>query len=267
MMIENKDLKILVKAAHAGGKVLKKYFGQVLNLKEKSTLAEFKNEDDIESEEAILKIIKKELSPYNIQSEEEGKIHNGSYYTVVIDPMDGTNNFVTGIPNFTVSIGLLHKGQAVLGVIYQPILDQTFTAEKDKGAYLNGKKITVNDVKDSKRSTVTYICGYKTDRVYLGSVMNSLLVGGHKRILYNWSGAYDYCLLALGKVESVITDGIELHDYAAGKLIAAEAGGKIIDFGGKKEIDYTNDKFIISNTDQVNQYILNIIKPLQTLTK
>src|SRR3989338_6991835 len=245
-MIENKDLKILIKAAHAGGEVLKKYFGQSMDLVEKSTIADFQTKADLESEKSILAILKTEFPKYNIFSEEEGKI-----------------NFVLGVPTFSVSIALLYKNEAVAGVVYHPIINQTYHAIKGGGAYLNEREIKVNNIFDPKKITIIYTCGYKIEYNYFSRVMGSLCSKGCKRIINNWSAAFEYCMLASGKVESVITDGIEIHDFAAGKLIALEAGAKIIDFTGKGEKEYINTKFIVSNTDEINEYVLGIIKPLQ----
>lgn len=262
-MKQGKDFKILIKVAHAGGKVLREYFGKVLKPVEKSTLWDFQTEADLESEKSILAILKTKFPKYNIYSEEEGKIDNDSDYTFVIDPLDGTNNFVLGIPNFSVSVALFHKSEAIVGVVYQPILDQTYYAIKGKGAFLNGKKIKVNNVINSEKITIAYGCGYKTKRNYIAKIVGSLINSDHKRIITNWSVAHDYCLLACGKIESVISDGMELYDYGAGKLIAKEAGAQVVDFTGKKEIDYTNNGFVISNTSEINNYVFNIIKPLQ----
>ncbi|MEI7709488.1 MAG: inositol monophosphatase family protein [bacterium] len=261
--VSEKDLQILIKAAHAGGEVLRKYFGQTLDLVEKSTVADFQTKADLESEQSILKILKAEFPRYNILSEEEGETNKNSEYTLVIDPLDGTNNFVLGIPHFSVSIALLYKNEAVLGVVYQPIIDQTFSAAKNGGAYLNGNKIKVGDVTDPKKLNIVFTFGYKAKHEYRAAVMYALYNAGCKRIMNNWSGAFELCMFASGKIESIFSDGIELHDFAAGKLIALEAGAKVIGFDGKPEKDYTNSKFIISNTDEVNKYILNIIAPLQ----
>ena len=265
-MPEDKNLQIMIRAAHAGGEVLRKYFGQALELVEKSSIADFQTKADLEAEKAILEILKKELPEYNILSE-EGKTNNNSDYTLVIDPLDGTNSFVLGIPHFAVSIGLLYKGDAIIGVVYQPIIDQTYYALKGKGAYLHDKKINVNSITDPRNITIEYTCGYGMDRNYFSKVMGALSAMGCKRIMNNWVASIEYCMLASGKTESVITDGVEIHDFAAGKLIALEAGAKIIDFTGKEDKDYLNNFFLMSNTSEINEYVLNVIKPLQTLTK
>src|SRR3989338_3494764 len=161
--MKKKDLQIIIKAAHAGGEALRKYFGQTLELVEKSTIADFQTKADLESEKSILEILKKEFPKYNIFSEEEGKINNNSQYTLVIDPLDGTNNFVLGVPTFSVSIALLYKNEAVAGVVYSPIIYQTDHATKSGGAYLNEREIKVNNIFDPKKITIIYTCGYKIE--------------------------------------------------------------------------------------------------------
>ncbi|MFA6256951.1 MAG: inositol monophosphatase [Candidatus Paceibacterota bacterium] len=256
-----KDKENLIRAAHSGGRVLRKYFGKTLNPVEKSTLWDFQTEADLGSEKAILKVLKKEFPKYNIHAEEEGKTDNGSAYTIVVDPLDGTNNFLLGIPNFSVSIGLLYKDTPVAGIIYQPILKQTFYAEKGKGAWLNNKKIRASGIRNKNKITIAYSCGYKTSRSYLAKILTAFINHPHKRLALNWSMANDYCLLASGKIESMITDpGCPIYDYAAGKLIALEAGAVLTDLNGKKEIGYLNDNFLLSNNKVIHNYVLKIYK-------
>jgi myo-inositol-1(or 4)-monophosphatase len=261
--MEDKDVKILIRAAHAGGKVLRKYFGKNLDVVEKSTRVDYKTKADLESERQILKVLKKGLPEYNIFSEEEGETNKSSEYTLVIDPLDGTNNFVIGMPIFSISIALLRRNEIIAGVVYQPIINQTYHATKDKGAYLNNKKIKVNDVTDVKKATISYSCGYKIEIDYFNKVMTALYNTGCKRAMNNFSVAFELSLLASGKIESIINDGTELYDFAAGKIIALEAGAKIINFNGKKEKNNINDIFIIGNTDKINKKVLKAIKPLQ----
>ena len=256
--------EILIEAAYAGGKILRKYFGQTLGLTIKSTAADFKTKADVESEKEILSILKVKLPQYNIHSEEEGKLDNGSEYTIIVGPLDGTINFVMGIPNFSVSIAIIKNNETIAGVIYQPILNQTYFAEKGKGATLNGKKIKVNNIVDRNQITIAYNAGYKTARDCVARIINDLIKSKHKRIINNWSPSYDYCLLASGKIESIITDlGTEIYDYVAGKLIALEAGAKIMDINGKRKINNILDNFIVSNSERTNKYIFSIINPTE----
>ena len=102
----SKKYKNIIKAAVAGGKITKKYFGKVLELEGKTRPSDFRTKADLESEKAIIKILEKSFPTYNIISEEAGEINKNSEYTFEIDPLDGTNNFVLGIPYFSIGIGL-----------------------------------------------------------------------------------------------------------------------------------------------------------------
>ncbi|MCX6763000.1 MAG: inositol monophosphatase [Candidatus Moranbacteria bacterium] len=254
------NIEKIIEAAEAGGKILKDYFGQGMDTIQKSVASDFYTKADLDSEKAIFGILKKEFPDFNIFSEENGKIEKGSEYTFIIDPMDGTNNFVIGIPDFSVSIGLFKNDEAVAGVINMPIVGHTYHAEKGKGAFFNGMKLQVNDEKDIQKSTVLYSCGYKIVRDTLDKAIVSLHKINVKRILLNWSPASVFCLLASGKIEAIVNDRIELHDYAAGKLIAREAGAKVTDFEGNKERDDKNDAFIISNGTEIHEKIIKCFR-------
>jgi len=224
------NLDQIVSAVRAGGEVVKRYFGELLQTEEKSSAGDLRTKADIESEQAIVSALRRAFPAYNVYAEESGQLDNKSEYTFVIDPLDGTNNFVLGIPDFAVSIGLLHGDEAVLGVIYNPILDRLYTAQKGQGAYLNGKQIHVNTETDIAKATVSYTCGYNTSRDYSDNITRKLHDLPVKRVLDTWAPAYDYCLLASGRLEAVISKEGDLEDYVAAKIIVTEAGGKISDF-------------------------------------
>lgn len=253
------DIQVIIKAAEAGGKIIKKYFGEALDIEEKTTISDFRTKADTESENAILQIIQKEFSNFNILSEETGFIDNKSEYTFIIDPLDGSNNFVLGIPNFSVSIGLLKGDKAILGVIYLPMLNHTYYAEDRRGAFLDGVKLFVNKEADIKRSAISYACGYLIDRKYGASLKEKLNELGIKRLLDNWSPAADYCLVASGKFEAVINNNNEIYDYIAGKVIAREAGAKITDFSGEEEKNDREGQFLLSNGTSIHDQLSRIL--------
>lgn len=255
----NIDTLKIIDAALRGGEVVKQYFGQVLETEEKSNVGDLRTKADVESEQAIIKSLTKSFPDFNIYAEESGKTDNKSEYTFVIDPLDGTNNFVMGIPDFAVSIGLLKNEEAIFGVIYNPVIDQLYTAEKDKGAFLNGKQIHVNSETDIKRSTISYTCGYNTDQSYSDRVINELRSRGVKRIIDHWAPAFDYCLLASGRIEAVISKEGDLEDYVAAKLIVTEAGGKVTDFAGVPELG-RNPNFVATNGQIVHEILLGIAR-------
>lgn len=253
------DLSSIITAAENGGKVIKGYFGKALDIEEKTMAADYRTKADTESEKVILKILTSKFSKFNIFSEETGKIDNHSEYTFVIDPLDGSNNFVIGLPNFSVSIGLLKGDTAILGVIHLPMLNHTYYAEEGKGAFLHNKRLKVNDEASMQRATVSYTCGYVNDKNYYEILLRKLYKLGVKRTMSNWSPALEYCLIAAGKIEAMINNDNELYDYAAGKVIAREAGALITDFEGKPEANDKNSKFLISNGTKLHQEIIEVL--------
>lgn len=250
----------IIEAAQAGGQVLKRYFGQNLAIEQKTIPADIRTKADTESEQAIFKILKKHFPDYNIHSEESDNIENGSEYTFVIDPLDASNNFIMGIPNFSVIIALQKNKETIFGVVYQPILDQIYYAEKDKGAFLNDQPITVNQKENTKDVCIGLVWDYVHDKDLQASYMSKLIKSDVKRISMNWSVAIDFCLLASGKIEAIINNGCDPHDYLAGKLILREAGGYITDLEGKPEIDPESDTFLATNNKVINNKILEILK-------
>lgn len=177
------DLPKIIDAAKAGGDVLQKYFGQVLTTETKSTAADLKTRADVESEQAILSKLHDAFPDWNVYAEESGKFDRNSAYTFVVDPLDGTSNFVMGVPAFCVSIGLMEHDTVVAGVIYNPILDQLYSAEIGKGAYLNGSAIRTNAIDKPSQATVSYTCGYQTEVAYSQRVVTRLRTVGFKRII------------------------------------------------------------------------------------
>jgi myo-inositol-1(or 4)-monophosphatase len=207
-----------------------------------------------------LKILKKKFPKYNIFSEEAGKTENGSEYTFVIDPLDGTNNFVLGVPYFSVSIALMKNNEVIFGVIYNPVLMNVYYAEKGKGAYLNGKRINVSSESNIKNSTVSLVANYGFSIDNFVKMGRSLYELDVKRVSKFWSVALDYCLLASGKIEALILHDVPLYDFAAGKIIAREAGARITDFNGDKLSDDKEKIFLTTNGTKIHKEILGILK-------
>lgn len=254
----------IVRAAHKGGRVLKRYFGESLEATLKSTVADFRTKADNESEAEILAVLKAEFPDYNYFSEEFGKEDNGSQYTFVIDPLDGTNNFATGIPTFSVSIALMHKDVALLGVVYCPFLEGAYYAQRGIGAFFDGAPLRVSSEHDPKKSAFAVSAGYGTDPTFEPDCDTALRAINPKRILHEWSTAYTLCLIAAGRMEGMISNGAEIYDFAAGKLIAEEAGAIVTDFEGDREQREDNDTFIVSCNNATHQTLLEICKKLKS---
>lgn len=253
------DTRKIIDAALRGGEVVRKYFGQALETEKKSNIGDLRTKADVESEQAIIESLARSFPNFNIYAEESGETNNKSEFTLVIDPLDGTSNFVMGIPDFAISIGLLKGEEAVFGVIYNPVTNQLYTAEKGKGAFLNGKQIHVNNEIEITRSTISYTCGYNTGRAYSERVTNELRGKGVKRIVDHWAPAFDYCLLASGRIEAVISKEGDLEDYVAAKVIVTEAGGKVTDFSGTSDMGRNQD-FVATNGQAIHETLLKIVR-------
>lgn len=238
---------------------MRKYFGESLDVVQKTSAADFKTRADDESETAILKILTAEFPNYNIYAEESGKIDKNSEFTFAIDPLDGTNNFVLGIANFSVSIGLLKGDEMLVGVVYSPIIDNAYYAERGRGAYMDDKKLSVSKETDIEKATICHNLSWEGPEEEGTDIIKDFYIRGAKRVLSNWSPAFDLCMLASGRVEGSIINGPELYDFAAGKLIAHEAGAMVTDFSGNQEGNDKNNKFIVSNGTELHRHMVEVM--------
>lgn len=240
----------MVEAAHRGGAAIRKHFRQALEVTEKSMASDQQTQADLQSEHAIVGYLAQHCPDTTIFAEEsarEGDLTDAP--TFVIDPLDGTNNFVLGIPYFAVSIGLMVDREIVAGVIYHPILDETYSAEKGQGAFLDGKPLQVSSETDPHRLTIGWCGAYGTDFVNFINLLR--LQPRPKRRTNTWCPTLDLCLLAQGKIEAFIIEGAQLYDFCAGKLIAREAGATVTDLSGNPETEDSNRFFIVGNSPQL----------------
>lgn len=245
MKNKSKELKIAIKAARKAGKTLAKHF-------ELDVLKEFKEDKSIvtiadrESEEIIKKIIEKNFSNHCILGEESGSNNKVCNYVWHVDPLDGTRNFSNGIPMFAVSIALAHDNQVTVGVIYNPITKSLFYAEKEKGAFLNKKRIFIS--KDDQDHGIITICpGKKDEDKKFRKELQYYLPGKFIRSIRDLgSTAVELAYVARGGFEANIQLGLDPHDFAAGVLLIQEAGGKITKLDGS-EWKFPETRFIASN--------------------
>lgn len=253
-----KDQKAIISAAKAGGKIAKSHFGRILNVEEKSCGADFRTQADTESESAIIAILEKAFPAYNIFSEERGFIDKKSECTFYIDPLDGTNNFFLGIPNFSVLIALVRGKETIFGLAYLPMIDVLYTAEKGGGAFCGAKRLKPSAERQLIKSTSGFICGYLCPKTYVEKAIGGLSRKS-KRVLWSWSVGSDLCLVAAGKTETVVNVKTEPWDFLAAKLIAKEAGCIVTDLKGKSEKDDFNHTFVVSNNLSISRQVLRLL--------
>ncbi len=202
---------------------------------------------DKKSEYLIVKELTKRFPNYGILSEEDTPQNTGASIKWIIDPLDGTTNFAHGLPIWTISIALEVNSEIVMGVVYDPTRQEIFSAIKRRGAFLNGKKISVSKVRKLDRALL--ITGFpydirRTKNNNLNHFNNFALHAQAVRRL--GSAALDLCYTACGRFDGYWELKLSPWDQAAGALILKEAGGKITDFGGG-EFDIYGDEVLGTN--------------------
>ncbi len=215
-------------AAFAGGEILKKYYGTDLPIGHK-TAQELVSCADEEAEEKILSILLNKYK-YNVIAEETGETNRGSDYYWIIDPLDGTTNYLRQIPFFCVSIALYKDNTAQASAIYQPITKELFYAEKGKRAYLNAKLL-----KREESNTPVLIdsnMGYGQWQKYLEALAG--ILPSYSNIRNLGSSALELAYLAASRLDCFITYGDQLYDIAAGVLLAQEAGCVVSNWEGDR---------------------------------
>lgn len=230
-MSELKD--VLLEAAKEAGRIIHNYFEGTFKIENKDTINNIVTEVDKLSEKKIIEIISSHFPSHSIISEEMGTFIQDSPYQWIIDPIDGTVNFAHGIPLCCVSIGLKHKEDMLYGVVFNPMMNELFFAEKGQGATLNGMPISVSKKTDFRTACLVTGFPYKWPdkgehpiRVFERFILSGLPV---RRL---GSAAIDLCWVACGRFDGFWEYNLNSWDIAAGYLIVQEAGGKITNFEG-----------------------------------
>jgi len=248
-------LNIAIEAARRGGEVLLKYFEMTGLEREIKEDKSFVTKADKESETAIIDIVQRELPEHGFLGEEGHDINPGAEYRWIVDPLDGTTNFVNGIPLFAVSIGILHENDVVAAVVYNPVTRSLYAAEKGKGATYNGKLAKVS-VQPAEMGCVTFGPG-KKDKERL-NVLFSKSEQFVKSKRYLGGAALDLAYVARGGMEGFISIGLNKWDYAAGALLVQEAGGTITDFKGNPWTMEQN--YFVASNGVAHSALLQLVK-------
>jgi len=252
-------LSVAIEAAKEAGKFLKMNLGKVKNIERKREEINLVTEIDKGSEKKIIEFIKSKFPNHGILAEESGETSKTSEYKWIIDPLDGTTNYTHSFPVFCVSIALEYKGEVIIGVVYDPNLDELFYAEKGKGAFLNGKKISVSKTDKLIKSMLATGFPYNVKENPDNCVehfVNFLMEAQAIRRL--GSAALDLVYVACGRLDGFWEVDLNPWDVAAGKIIIEEAGGMITDFYGNKYSIYT--KGVVASNGLIHQQMLEIIK-------
>jgi myo-inositol-1(or 4)-monophosphatase len=248
-----RDLAII--AAKEAGQILLDNFDKIGHVDKKSE-RELVSNVDVASENKIMEIIRSKYPDHDILCEESGLLNNTSDYKWIIDPLDGTHNYVYGINMFGVSIALEYKGEIILGVINMPSTNEIYWAEKGEGAYLNGQRIHVSD-RGMKNALAIYDSGlYVKTAERTGAL--AALVGKIFNIRVFGASTRHLSYVASGSADLQIEFGDKPWDFAAGGLLVEEAGGRITKHDGSKWSVY-NEGYVSSN-GKFHDEILELLK-------
>ena len=209
------NLNIMIKAAEKASKVLIRDFGEVEKLQVSiKGPSNFVTNADKKAEKIIIEELSKSRKKFSILSEETGEIKNSDINNVwIIDPIDGTTNFLHGVPHFAISIALKSNNEIISGLIFDPIKNEMFYAEKNNGAYFNNKRMKVSKKKILEECL--FATGGKKE---IKSDLNTRKSG---------SAALDMAYVAAGRYDGYFQNHLNLWDIAAGIIMIKEAGGKI----------------------------------------
>ena len=228
-------LNIMIKACEKASKVLIRDFGEVEKLQVSNKgPSDFVTNADLKTEKIIIEELKKTKPNYSILSEEKGTEINKDNKTWIIDPIDGTINFLHGVPHFAISIALRDDNEIIAGLIYDPIKDEMFYAEKNNGAFFNNQRIRVS--KKNNISECLFVTGGKIEFNYDFSYRKS------------GSAALDLAYVAAGRYDGYFQKKLNIWDIAAGIIILKEAGGLI----NEPNISKIKDINIIASNPDIN---------------
>ena len=249
--------KVAIHAAKEAGKILASFLGHIKDISEKKQ-AGLVTEADKKSEEKIISIIKKHFPGHAILAEESGLHKESHAFKWIIDPLDGTTNYTHQIPFFCTSIGIEQAGKIVVGVIFDPIHEELYTVIKGKGAYKNGRKLSVSRTQKLGECLIATGFSYQRGKEleHSLSILKPFmeLTQGIRRC---GSAVWDICQVAEGHFDGFWEKGLSPWDVAAGVLLLEEAGGKISKYDGTSATVY--DREIIASNGLIHQEMVQII--------
>lgn len=261
-MIRSALMNVMTAAALKAGRGLKRDFGEVENLQVSvKGPGDFVSAADKRAEKTLFEELSKARPGYGFVLEEGGVVEGSDKSHIWhIDPLDGTSNFLHGVPNFAVSIGLEREGQLVAGLIYNPATDEMFVAEKGQGAYYNNRRMRVAARRSLAESMVA--CGIPplARSVDHESFKRELAAGMSKigNIRRMGAAALDLAMVACGRFDGYWERGVNSWDIAAGVVLVREAGGFVSDFSGGS--DMLSKGEIVAGNETIQRLLLDLMR-------
>lgn len=260
------QVNIASRAARQAGRILRRAGDNLAAVKvQKKGLNDFVTEVDHASESTIIEILRKAYPDHSILGEETGFIEGtgaGKDWQWVIDPLDGTTNFIHGFPQYCISIALKHKGRVEHGLIYDPLRDEEFTASRGRGAALNGRRIRVTDLPGLSGALIGTGFPYRKDQAQHMDAYLAMFKGVAQEsagLRRPGSAALDLAWVAAGRMDGFFELGLSEWDVAAGTLLITEAGGLVGDVtGGHRYLETGN---VVAGSPKVFKGLLQALRP------
>ena len=261
MKLSSANINIMVKACRKAAKILIRDYGEIEKLQVSlKGPGDYVTASDKKVEKILIEELQKARPHYSILSEEIGEINNDISFRWIIDPIDGTSNFLHGIPHFAISIGLEHNKEIICGIVYDPIKDEMFIAEKGNGAYMNNQRMRVS-TRSKLKDCIIFSGGPR-----YGSENKELIFKEYIKFsskvhiaIRKWgSASLDMAYVAAGRCDGFWQRNLNYWDIAAGIILVKEAGGFVTDFKGKN--DYILNKSILVTNSRINKEMIEILK-------
>ena len=261
MKLNSANINVMIKACRKASKVLIRDFGEIEKLQVSlKGPGDFVTASDKKVEKILIEELQKARPDYSILSEEIGEIKNDKSFRWIIDPIDGTANFLHGVPHFAISVGLEQENEIICGIIYDPIKDEMFLAEKGNGAYLNNQRMRVSS-RSKLKDCIVFTGGPRIDSEHreislkeYNNFSSKVLIPIRKL----GSASLDMAYVAAGRCDGFWQRNLNYWDIAAGIIIVKESGGFVTDFDGGNK--YVENKTILVTNAKINSEMIEVLK-------
>jgi len=246
-------------AARKAGRILLDNLGKIkrIELKAKNSLL---TEVDVMCEEAIVEVVNMHFPEHDLIAEEGSEILNNSEFKWIIDPLDGTMNYAHGYPFFSVSIAVEQFGSVIAGVVYDPVMDEMFSAEKSTGAKLNRESIYVSQTVGLQESLLATGFLHEDERLVERNLKHfSDFIFRARGVRRDGSAALDLAYVACGRYDGFWELGLHPWDMAAGSFIVKEAGGSVTNVSGGEFTHYRGE--VVASNGEIHEQMIEILNP------
>jgi myo-inositol-1(or 4)-monophosphatase len=254
-------VNIAIRAARRAGEIMLRHWNQLESLRVTDKgRNDFVSEVDVAAEAAIVEVIRDHYPDHAVLAEERGA--EGEHeYQWIIDPLDGTTNYLHGFPVFSVSIAVAFRGELQHGVVYDPFRQEIFSASRGAGALLDGRRIRVSRQHSLAQSLIATGFPYRANLKYLDAYLGMLrdVMTESSGVRRPGSAALDLCYVAAGRVDGFFELGLSKWDIAAGALLIREAGGRISDFQGTDR--YMDSGHIVAGNPKIYAALSRLFAP------